>query len=137
MAGMNLGRLPLLPLYYLATPLFFLIDLFWQAPIRVSFVEDAGTRYGYYLFCLLCGGVCYRWPQIAPLVGLAESSLNILLLVLGALLPLYRWPEQILADEVVTNPITSTRIVNFCLSGLILVVSFRSRQAALATMGNQ
>lgn len=132
---MTSGRLPLVSLYYLATPLFFFVDLLWQAPIRVSFVEDAGTRYAYYLFCMLCGGVCYRWPRIAPLVGLCESSLNILLLVLGALLPLYRLPEQILADEVVTNPITSTRIINFCLSGLILVISFRSRQADLATMG--
>jgi hypothetical protein len=134
---MNLGRCQLLQFYYLATPLFFLVDLLWEAPIRVAFVEDVSIRYSYYLLCLLCGGLCYRRPRMAPLVGLFESSLNILLLVLSALLPLYRLPEQILTEEVVTNPITSTRITNFCLSGLILVISFRSREIALGAMRGQ
>ena len=34
----------LVRLYYLATPLFMVIDLLWQAPLRVAFLPDRGVR---------------------------------------------------------------------------------------------
>jgi hypothetical protein len=126
------SRLHLLQIYYLGTPVFFLLDVLWQARIRVSFVKDTSLRYAYYLFCLLCGLVSYLCPHLAALVGLFESSLNIVLLVLGALLPLYRLPEQVLRGEAADLPVTATPIVNFCLSETILVMSFRRHEAAVA-----
>ncbi len=73
----------LIQAYYLATPLFFLVDVFLSFPIRVSALADPGLRYLYYAFALGCGVATRVRPKVGPYVGLAESSLNILLLVLS------------------------------------------------------
>ena len=81
--------------YYLATPAFWLLDLLVQAPIRAAALEQPGWRFTYYVFAFACGLLC-RWrPRLAPVVGMAESSVNVLLLVLSVLLPIYSLPGQL------------------------------------------
>ncbi len=96
-------RLPsgprLIEAYYLATPLFFLVDIFLSFPIRVSALADPGLRYLYYAFALGCGVASRVRPKVGPYVGLAESSLNILLLVLSVMLPIAQLPDLVFAGE--------------------------------------
>lgn len=63
-----------LEVYYLATPLFFLMDLVWRAPIRVAGIENQSWRYAYY--AALVGFVVLgrAWPMLRPLIGLTEVS---------------------------------------------------------------
>ncbi len=94
------SRLPpgprLIEAYYLATPLFFLVDVFLSFPIRVSALADPGLRYLYYAFALGCGVASRVRPKVGPYVGLAESALNILLLILSVM------PGQIMYFKVST-----------------------------------
>ncbi len=113
--------------YYLATPLFFLADVVMGLSIRVSALGDPGLRYLYYAFALGCGIVARTKPRAAPFVGIAESSLNVLLLVLSIMLPVFQLP----AGEAVTAPISGLGLANFALSGTILVASFHLHQAAI------
>jgi hypothetical protein len=121
--------------YYLATPLFFLADVVMGLSIRVSALGDPGLRYLYYAFALGCGVVARTKPRAAPFVGIAESSLNVLLLVLSIMLPIFQLPDQFLAGEAVTAPISGLRLANFALSGTILVTSFHLHQAAILSRG--
>ena len=117
--------------YYLATPLFFLADVVMGLSIRVSALGDPRLRYLYYGFALSCGIVARTRPRVAPFLGIAESSLNVLLLVLSIMLPVFQLPDQLLAGEAVTAPISGLRLANFALSGTILVASFHLHQAAI------
>ena len=126
-------RLPpgprLIEAYYLATPLFFLVDIFLSFPIRVSALADPGLRYLYYAFALGCGVASRVRPKVGPSVGLAESSLNILLLVLSVMLPIAQLPDLVFAAESLPAPLSGLTLANFVLSGGILVVSFHVHQA--------
>ncbi len=131
MANPPLSSQRLVEAYYLATPLFFAADLGMGLSIRVSALGDPGLRYLYYAFALGCGIVTRTRPRVAPFVGIAESSINVLLLVLSIMLPVFQLPDQLLAGEAVTMPISGLRLANVALSGTILVVSFHLHQAAI------
>ena len=128
-------RLPsgprLIQAYYLATPLFFLVDVFLSFPIRVSALADPGLRYLYYAFALGCGVASRVRPKVGPYVGLAESSLNILLLVLSVMLPIVQLPDRVFAGESLPEPLSGLTLANFMLSGSILVASFHVHQASI------
>ena len=122
----------LIEAYYLATPLFFLVDVFLSFPIRVSALADPGLRYLYYAFALGCGVASRVRPKVGPYVGLAESSLNILLLVLSVMLPIVQLPDRVFAGEIsLPAPISGLTLANFVLSGGILVASFHVHQARI------
>ncbi len=125
--------LRLIQMYYLATPVFFLADLIFNASIRVSFLESASLRYAYYGFCLFCGGISYLRPPLASLVGVFESSLNILLLVLGIMVPIYLLPGQVLEGQPGGVSFTGRSLLNFALSATILTISCQSRLATMKT----
>ena len=129
-------RFGLIQGYYLGTPLFFLADVFWGWRIRLADGVGGWTFRGlYYGFCCLCAFLCIKRPRLAPLVGVGESSVNALLLVLRVMLPVIEAPGRLLAGEPVVGLFTLSSFVNFCLTGGMLVVSFHRNVMALERMG--
>ncbi len=129
MASSRVHRL--IEIYYLATPLFFLIDIVFGAPLRVSALENAWLRYAYYAFATVCGVLMGMKPRVAPLLGMLESSVNLFLVLLAVLMPVYGMTEAIMSDEPLTSPLTPIRLVNVALTGTLLVISFHASQARL------
>ena len=122
--------------YYLGTPLFFLADVSWGWRIRLAdSVGDWTLRCVYYGCCLLCAVLCFKRPRLAPLVGVVESAVNVLLLVLGVMLPVIQAPGRLLVGEPVVGLFTRDTFVNFCLTGGMLAVSFHRNVMALERMG--
>jgi hypothetical protein len=119
--------------YYLATPVFVLMDFVWGVNIRVSALDDTpALKYAYYALCLAFGGVTSMRPGLSSVVGVVESSLNVLLLVLGMMLPYYRMLETIAAGkDVTTNPYRPEMFVNFFLSAAVWVTAFYRSEAKL------
>jgi hypothetical protein len=115
--------------YYLATPLFLLVDLFWHAPLRVAFIESTGLRFAYYGFCFLCGLMMWRKPASAPALGILECAVNLLLLMLSILLPI--WSVDAIAAGAGLPEFGLARLANVMLSGTMLVACFHARQAEL------
>lgn len=71
-------------LYYLATPAFLLAELFAGISFRVPyFLTAPALRYLYYAFCAACGAGCYLRPRSTYLIAFAESTFNIVLLIVG------------------------------------------------------
>ncbi len=116
--------------YYLATPLFLLIDLIWAAPLRVAFIQTDSTRYAYYAFCFLCGLMMWRKPTLGPWLGIFECTINLTLVFLSILLPIWSAPDTIAAGGGLPN-FGLARITNAMLSGTMLVAGFHARQAEL------
>lgn len=126
------ARMPLITPYYLATPLFALVDWLWGVNVRIVALDDyPAMKYGYYALCLGCGFLTCVRPALAPVVGLGESSLNIVLLVLGMLFPYFRVSRAILEGHSVVNPYHPGMFVNFAISGVVLYLALRRSERAL------
>lgn len=75
--------------YYLLTPVFWVMDALWQAPVRAAGIESRAVRWTYYAALVAIGLVCRLRPRWAPLLALAEGSGNLLMLMLAILLPIW------------------------------------------------
>ena len=118
-------------LFYLATPAFAAMDLALGVPARAAGIPSAGWRLAYYAMLMGCWWVCRFWPRGAPVVGLCESSVNLLLLLLSILLPVWSVGDQFVATG-------STELVfgvgvwwNVAISGPMLILSIKSNEKAL------
>jgi hypothetical protein len=123
----------LVRLYYLATPLFFLVDVIGHAPLRVAFLADARMRFGYYALCLGIGLLMRVRPQTTPLLGTLETSVNFTLVLLSILWPVY---SAVGVVETGTLPplLTMPQLMNAALSGAMLAVTFHTQQLTLARL---
>lgn len=116
--------------YYLATPLFFVADVILDAPVRVSAFQVSAWRYLYYLVLVGLGVLCRYRPALAPIVGMGESAVNLLLLILSILLPIWGMADQVSAHQPVSGAPTWTRLVNFVLAGGMAIIAFKRNEGA-------
>jgi hypothetical protein len=124
----------LIQAYYLGTPLFWLLDVALQAPIRAAALPDPGWRLLYYAFAMGCG-ILARWrPRLTPFIGLAESSVSLLLLVLSVLLPIFTLPSRVAEGGDLAVPFGPTQLINVFLSGSMLVISFYRNQERISAL---
>jgi len=113
-----------LQLYYLATPIFVIIDIVWGVNIRVPFLDYCPLlKYTYYTVVFACGIYTYKYPGKADIVGLLESNINTGILILGFMLTYYNLASNILESMTFENPFTIKAVINFSLSGFILLIS--------------
>jgi len=117
-------------LYYLVTPAFAVADLVFHAPVRVAGLSDPGYRLAYYAVVFALGLLCRARPGATPFVGIAESTVNLLLLFVAILLPIWSLPDQLLSGAAVDTGFTTTKAANALLSGTALIVSFHHHHAA-------
>lgn len=115
--------------YYLATPVFALLDLGFGLPVRVAGLADPFHRGLYYLALVAIGIVLQRRPVLAPWVGMGESVVNLFLLLLSVLLPVWSAPDRILAGEAPATLLSPERMVNVLVAGAALVMAFHRHQA--------
>ena len=123
--------------YYLATPVFLLLEFVFDLDLRVSpFIGDPRWRLVYYVLCFGCMTIILLKPALLVAVGLFECSLNIVVLFVGAALT---WmfpfiPES--PDEIEIffreNPATLTSVVNFLIVGGMWIVCFHRRMMLLS-----
>lgn len=120
--------------YYLGTPVFWVLDVALSAPIRAAALPHPGWRLMYYAFATACGVLARRRPHLTPFIGLAESSMNLLLLVLSVLLPIFTLPALVAEGAEVSLPFGPAQLLNVLLSGSMLVISFYRNQERIAAL---
>jgi hypothetical protein len=122
--------------YLLATPAFVVADLAFDMPFRVAALEGSNLRFLYYGGAMLCGGLTYVRPAVAPWVGMGESATNLFLLMLSILLPIWSMPDAILSGAPLEGPFDQTSLMNVVLSGSVLLYAYyRNQTAALSGRG--
>lgn len=120
-----------LTLYYLATPLFAAADIFLGEPVRVAALGAQGWRYAYYGVAFVLGLLCWARPRLAPLVGITESSVNLLLLLLSVLLPIWNLPGDVAAGGEAELGFGAARVWNVAIVGAALILSFKRSEREL------
>jgi hypothetical protein len=126
------GERRLLTAYYLATPLFAVVDLGLSAPIRAVGVESPRLRLAYYAAVFALGWVMRARPGLAPWLAMGESALNLTLLILSVMLPIWSLAETGGGAAIADLP---ERVVNLALSGTVLLFSFYGNQARAGALG--
>ncbi len=86
--------LSLVTLYYGITPAFMLAEVMWGWDLRIPLLDSPVWRGLYYLLCILLTPLAWRWPHWLPLAGMIESSINLLLLILSVMLPIFYLPAM-------------------------------------------
>jgi len=118
------GRTRIIQAYYWGTPGFLLLDLLLGFNVRVAgFIDRPGARFAYYAFCFVCMGITTWRPRFSSLVGVLESSINLMLLILGILVPIYSLPTTFESGGLEAFPITMQHVLNFLIAGGVCVLS--------------
>ena len=118
--------------YYLCTPLFFIMDFYLGMNIRaVGLMDHPGWRTAYYGFCFLCWLLIWKKPSFTSWVGIGESVLNLLLLIIGLLMPYFSFIADIDAVENASQVITVQGVINFFIAGMICLHSYYSAMVRL------
>ncbi|MBC8469953.1 MAG: hypothetical protein H8D56_10825 [Planctomycetes bacterium] len=125
--------------YFYITPLFILLDHFLGINVRVSALETMPLYKNlYYGFCILCGICMYIIPRYSAVVALFESSINIIMLVLGIFLPYIRTITALM-DDVLGADFTALEeslkvqpMVNLFIVGSCLILTFRKSIETIA-----
>ncbi len=116
--------------YFYITPLFILLDYILGLNVRVSALDSAPTYKNlYYGFCILCGIGAFIVPGYSAIVALFESSINIMMIVVGVFLPYVRnvlYADDILnADfKAIEAAIKVEPIVNLVIVGSCVILTF-------------
>lgn len=119
--------------YYLATPLFAALDLALGASIRAAGIPSPLGRVAYYAFALGCGLLLRARPRWAPFIGIGESAVNLFLLILSVLGPLFLLPGVVAEGGDPAFSFGLGRMANVLLSGGVLIWSFQGNVARLGS----
>jgi hypothetical protein len=117
--------------FYLVTPVFAVVDWVWGVPARAAGIPDPGWRGGYYLLLMACWLLCRRVPESGPFVGIVESSVNLLLLFLAVLLPIWSAGEGALPVDGGAALYGPGVWLNLAISGPLLILGIKSNERAI------
>lgn len=117
--------------FYIITPVFAVVDWVWGVPARAAGIPSPAWRAGYYVLLIGCGLLCRRVPEAGPFVGVVESSVNLLLLLLAVLLPIWSAAEgapPVNGDPTFLGPGVW---LNLLISGPLLILAIKSNERAI------
>ena len=115
--------------YYLATPVFVVLDYVAGVNIRVA-VLDSMPLYKnlYYGVCIVFGVFVFFQPKTSPFVALFESMINILMTALATFLPYLEHIEHmadISGNWKAAETFGVEGAVNVVIVGIVGVIAFR------------
>ena len=124
-AGLALPVLVVRAVYW-STPLFMALDYAYGVSLRVPFPDTMpAAKMAYYLVDVACGIAMAFRPRWTAAVGLAESTANIVLLIVSTWAAYLGMLESAASpDVVVSNPFTPEAVASLVLSALVLAASY-------------
>jgi hypothetical protein len=117
--------------YYLATPVFILLDLFWDWNIRAAGLRDFPVlKWLYYALCLGCAVLWFRQSPYAGLASFVETIASLFVLFIGFVYPYFK---MVGAEDVtaVQNLYTTQYALNFILTGGCTIAIFHRQVNSL------
>jgi hypothetical protein len=120
-------------LYYLVgTPVFALLDHFAGISVRAAFLDGwPAARYAYYGVCFGCGLAAWRAPNKARFIAMAESTVNIVLLIFSIMLGYYATIDRVANDLPTDDLLGPQRAANLVIAaGALMFSYFRSHRPA-------
>ena len=133
---LRLERRPLAALFiravYLSTPLFAALDYLYGVSLRIPFLDVlSGAKAVYYAAAIGCGVAIMARPRWTATIGLAESVVNIALLILSTGAAYLRILDSAASpDVVIVNPFTPEAVASLVLSATILAASYLAARSS-------
>jgi hypothetical protein len=111
---------------YWSTPLFAAIDLMYGVSLRIPFLDALpGAKAAYYMVDLACAVAMAARPRWTATIGLAESTLNISLLVVTTVVAYLGVLESAASpDVVIVNPFTPQAVTSLVLAASTFIASY-------------
>jgi hypothetical protein len=115
---------------FFATPLFVAADVFYGINLRIPFLDALpGAKALYYAVDLGCAIAIAARPRWTATVGLAESMLNMALLVISTFAAYLSMIDSAASPDVLmVNPFTPEKVASLILSMSMLSASYMMRQ---------
>lgn len=124
------GSRRLLVFYYAATIVFLMLDYGFNVNVRIAALEAyPGMRVGYYLVIFACFGLMLWRPSWATAIGVVESLVTLVALIMNMALRSMIVTDQMLETGV--GFVTTAEIINFVISGSIAWFSWQRGIMAL------
>ncbi len=120
--------------YLLGTIGFWILDAFLHAPVRVA-LGTAQQRALYYVALLGLGWLSRAKPRVAPVVGIVESAVNLVLIFIGLWLPILSISDSLAQDGAAGPPLSPFRVINAALAVGVLTFALRRNEAQLQSAG--
>ena len=121
--------------YYLATPIFWLLEVVFDWQFRVAFWAEPKWNAIYYSVLVILAVVAYVRPTWLALIALVESGGNIALHILSFAVPLFTLSDSVLQGRSATPDLSIGHVIGFLLAGLCMSLSFQTAVARLHTPG--
>ena len=121
----------LLVWYYLATPLFALLDFRGGVDLRAAFLHEyPAVRLVFYAGLFALGLLASQRTRLAPVIALIESGANIGMLVISVFAAYVNTVTGLAETGTLHNPFTPPAIANLCLSAAVLLLSYPTARGA-------
>ena len=123
--------------YYWSIFLFMILDYGFGINIRITgFIYHPVLKSLYYLFCIICLYLIYKFPDKAAKIGMIESSANIAILILGTYIPVFTSYDLIEAGKIGGPGITAERVINMIFAGTINGIAYYYNKTILLSNSN-
>ena len=121
--------------YYLSTPVFFLTDVLFGFNARVAFLDQwPAGKFIYYILAFVLGLIAWRRPEWTAQIGLAESSTNVMLIIISVVV----WYGGVLdaagSDFAMPTAPSPEALVNFVFSAAVAGISYTIQRARVPTI---
>lgn len=112
--------------------MFALLDLLVGVSMRAAGIANPAWRATYYVFAFGCWWLMRSKPRLTPVIGIGESAVNLLLLLLSILGPIYAATATVAEGGDPVLGFGPGRILNVFFAGTILILGFHGYQNRLA-----
>ncbi len=135
---MAASRLPaparLVQAYYWLTPVFLFVSWRYGFDVRVPFLDSMPVaRAAYYAVMFACAGLVFWRPELTALVGRAEGTFSIIVLILTTWGAYFSMFDAAAGDGPFENPFTRESVTSLTLSAVVLSASLMSHEIQART----
>lgn len=117
--------------YYLASPLFWILQVIFGWQVRVGFLADSKWNTLYYCLLILCAVAGYLRPGWLAFIAVIESAVNIGIHIVSFAMPLFTLSDSVLQGQVTKPDLSVANLIGFLLAGLCMSLSFQTAIARL------
>ena len=123
--------------YYWSIFLFMLLDYGFGINIRITgFIYHPVLKFTYYIFCIACLFLVYKFPNKSAKIGLVESSTNIIILIFSIYLPLFGAAHLVETNQLDRLGITTEKVINMIFAGTINAMAYYYNRHILTSGSN-
>ena len=123
--------------YYWSIFLFMVLDYGFGINIRITgFIYHPALKFTYYMFCILCLFLVYRFPERSAKIGLVESTTNIIILIFSIYLPLFSAADLVQSDQLERLGITTEKVINMIFAGTINAMAYYYNKSIVFSKSN-